>query len=297
MKKCSKCEIVKELNDYPKIGNRCKLCLSEYRKKYKQDNKEAIKEKNKLYYEENKERILEYSKKFHSENKEHYIEYRKNNKESIRKNHDKYKEKNKEKLKEYNQNYREKNKEKLKEYKTTYYLENKDEISEKNKLYYKENKDEIKINRKKYDKEYREKNKEIIIIRNNKWKNKNPDYFNTYVKERFKVDEMFKLSMIIRNSINTTFRYKGFKKSSKTSQILGCSFEEFKLYLESKFEDWMTWENRGLYNGELNCGWDIDHIIPISSAKTEEEAIRLNHYTNLQPLCSKVNRDIKKDKY
>lgn len=28
----------------------------------------------------------------------------------------------------------------------------------------------------------------------------------------------------------------------------------------------------------------------------EEKKFRLNHYTNLQPLCSKVNRDIKKDK-
>ena len=69
-----------------------------------------------------------------------------------------------------------------------------------------------------------------------------------------------------------------------------------KLYLESKFEPWMNWENRGLYNGEFNHGWDIDHIIPISSAETEEDLIKLNHYTNLQPLCSKVNRNIKKNK-
>ena len=39
----------------------------------------------------------------------------------------------------------------------------------------------------------------------------------------------------------------------------------------------------------------MDHIIPISIAETEEDIIRLNHYTNLQPLCSKVNRDIKRD--
>jgi len=77
-------------------------------------------------------------------------------------------------------------------------------------------------------------------------------------------------------------------------EILGCDIDNFKSYLESKFEDWMTWENRGLYNGEFNYGWDIDHIIPVSSAKTEEELLLLNHYTNLQPLCSKINRDIKK---
>ena len=58
----------------------------------------------------------------------------------------------------------------------------------------------------------------------------------------------------------------------------------------------MTWENRGLYNGEFNFGWDLDHIIPISTAKTEEDVIRLNHYTNFQPLCSHVNRNIKKNK-
>jgi len=43
-------------------------------------------------------------------------------------------------------------------------------------------------------------------------------------------------------------------------------------------------------------GKNLDYIIPISSTKTEEEILKLNHYTNLQPLCSKVNRDIKKNK-
>jgi hypothetical protein len=56
----------------------------------------------------------------------------------------------------------------------------------------------------------------------------------------------------------------------------------------------MTWKNYGKYNGELEYGWDIDHIIPLCSAINEEELIKLNHFTNLQPLCSKVNRDIKR---
>jgi hypothetical protein len=65
--------------------------------------------------------------------------------------------------------------------------------------------------------------------------------------------------------------------------------------LENKFEPWMNWDNQGRYNGEFDYGWDIDHIIPLSSAKNEEDIIKLSHYSNLQPLCSKVNRDIKKD--
>jgi hypothetical protein len=55
----------------------------------------------------------------------------------------------------------------------------------------------------------------------------------------------------------------------------------------------MSWDNYGLYNGQLNYGWDIDHIIPLYSAEKEVDVLRLNHYTNLQPLCSKVNRDLK----
>ena len=109
-----------------------------------------------------------------------------------------------------------------------------------------------------------------------------------------KNDYLYRLTNNIRDLIYKSIKNKGYTKKSRTSEILGCS--EFRLYIESKFEDWMTWENKGLYNGELNCGWDIDHIIPLSGAITEEDVIRLNHYTNLQPLCSKVNRDIKKDK-
>jgi len=88
----------------------------------------------------------------------------------------------------------------------------------------------------------------------------------------------------------------GYKKESNTYNILGCSYEQFILHIESKFEPWMNWDNYGLYNGEFNYGWDIDHIIPVSSVRTEEDIINVNHYTNLQPLCSKINREIKKHK-
>ena len=57
----------------------------------------------------------------------------------------------------------------------------------------------------------------------------------------------------------------------------------------------MNWENKGKYNGELYYGWDLDHIIPLSNAINEKDIVKLNHFSNLQPLCSKINRDIKKD--
>jgi hypothetical protein len=115
---------------------------------------------------------------------------------------------------------------------------------------------------------------------------------------KMKTDIVYRLKFGFTRRLNKSLKRGKFVKS-KTIPLLdsiGCSFEYFKIYLESKFEDWMSWENRGLYNGELNYGWDIDHIIPSSSALTEDNVIKLNHYTNLQPLCSKVNRDIKKFK-
>ena len=105
-----------------------------------------------------------------------------------------------------------------------------------------------------------------------------------------------RLKLCIRNLINKSFKKRGYTKKSKTHEIIGCSFEDFKIYLESKFEPWMNWENRGKISDELNYGWDLDHIIPLSSAKNEEDIIRLNHHTNFQPLCSYTNRYIKRNK-
>ena len=117
-----------------------------------------------------------------------------------------------------------------------------------------------------------------------------------YTKNRRKTDVLFNLRENIRTSIGNSFRNNGYTKKSRTSEILVCSFDEFKSYIELLFKECMNWDNKALYNGELNYGWDLDHIIPISSNKNEDDIINLNHYTNFQPLCSKVNRDIKKDK-
>ena len=37
---------------------------------------------------------------------------------------------------------------------------------------------------------------------------------------------------------------------------------------------------------------------PIKNITEEQKSdvIKLNHYTNLQPLCSKINRDVKRNK-
>lgn len=148
---------------------------------------------------------------------------------------------------------------------------------------------------KEYKKNWREKNREKYLETareyNKKWRSNNPGYSNSYHKKRKKEDDSFKLITNLRSLININLKKQGFSKNSKTFEILGCSFEEFKTYIESKFELWMNWENQGKNTGEYNHTWQLDHIIPISSALTEEEIKKLNHYTNFQPLCSKKNRE------
>ncbi len=169
----------------------------------------------------------------------------------------------------------------------------------------KNNKDKVNsIERKKYNAKWREANKEKIALQVRNYYLENKEYLKevgksariTNYQRRLEKEPLFAMKEAIRSNIRRTFNNKSIKKNTSTESILGCSYEEFKIYLESKFESWMNWENRGLYNGELNYGWDVDHIIPMSLAETEEDVLRLNHYSNLQPLCSKVNRDIKKDK-
>lgn len=188
---------------------------------------------------------------------------------------------NKTKIKEYKKSYREKNRDTLIEIDKKYYQDNKELIREKQNNYYLENKDEIR----KIQKNYRDNNRNTLTI-------KNREYAKKYKLSKSN-DNLWKLSSRMRSMIGNSLRSNGYSKSSKTEEILGCSFEDFKLYLESKFDNWMSWDNYGYFNGELNYGWDIDHIIPLDSAKTEEDIIKLNHYTNLQPLCSFINRHVK----
>ena len=94
---------------------------------------------------------------------------------------------------------------------------------------------------------------------------------------------LYNLRCKTHNLIVSAFKRAYTKKSKKTIEIIGCSYEEFKFYIESKFDENMNWDNHGEY-------WEMDHITPLSWAKTEEEVYKLNHYTNFQPLIKEVNK-------
>jgi len=138
---------------------------------------------------------------------------------------------------------------------------------------------------------YREKNPEKVKELNKDWNKKNKRSRNAYVrqyeKNRKKVDIGFKLSKILRTRMWSAL--KSNIKSNKTIELTGCTLIQLKKYIESKFYDHpttnekMNWDNYGV--------WHVDHIIPCAQfdlSDPEQQKICF-HYTNLQPMWGEQN--------
>ena len=153
-----------------------------------------------------------------------------------------------------------------------YNEKNRKEILEKGRkraiIYRETHSEEIKERHKKY----RIKNKEKITKRQNEW-----------CKRKSRTDSVYNLKVRIRQSIKRSLNKKGFERSKSCEKILGCDYETFVNHLLNTYK-----ENYGEeYNNNIKV--HIDHIIPLKTAKTENDIIRLNHYTNLQLLKAEDN--------
>jgi len=146
----------------------------------------------------------------------------------------------------YQKQWRQNNQEKCKDYRKRYNEINKDKKKTAINIYRKQNIDKIRENRRLYERKKRQ------------------------------LDPLYRFSQAIRTRISQSLKVNGFPKNSNTEEILGCDFVFLKKYIENMFEEGMNWSNQGK--------WHFDHIIPICTAKSEEEIVKLNHYTNLRPL-------------
>ena len=138
-------------------------------------------------------------------------------------------------------------------------------------------------------KRYWESNKATIKARRKTHKvdpvNKR-DTHREWERKRLVSDPCYRLAKSLRRRARHAMVGKGGKT---TEELLGCSFEAFKLHLESKFTTGMTWDNYG--------EWEIDHIFPLSKANLNDldEVKRVCHFSNLQPLW-KIDNIIKSNK-
>ncbi len=67
----------------------------------------------------------------------------------------------------------------------------------------------------------------------------------------------------------------------RPSNSVGCSKDTLSRHIEVRFSDGMTWYRYGQ--------WEVDHITPLSAARSLEYLIELCHYSNLQPLWKRDN--------
>jgi len=237
MKICTKCKEEKELINFSK--------RKDSKDGYKNQCKICFGIIKKKYYENNLEKILKYGKQYRNDNSDKLKE-----KDLIRNKN------------EYRKSYQ-------KENGKNYWIKNKELLSIRNKKYREDNIEQIK----EQAKIYYNNNKNGII---KQYVLDNRKKINAYQVQKRKTDALFKLRCCITSNIYGAIKRQGYSKNTKTYQILGCTFEEFKQHLEKQFTEGMTWENQGQ--------WHLDHIYPVSLAKDEQHLIQLNHYTNFQPL-------------
>ena len=152
----------------------------------------------------------------------------------------------------------------------------------KKKKWREENKDKIK--------KWREENKQKMIDDAKKYYQKNKDLIRVkrklYMRLKRKNDPLFNLKQKMRSLVTNSIKNKGFKKEQSSKNIIGCTYNELVAHLENNKFGFKITDKK----------IDIDHIKPLSTAKTKEDVLALNHFKNLQLLPSKYNQHIKSDK-
>lgn len=150
-----------------------------------------------------------------------------------------------------------------------------------------------------YDREYQKRNRVKLTMRNKIRRSDNPAKFIKwqkdwrrnhsvnvrktqckYARSRRARDINFKIRAVLRARLSKFLLMK--KDNERSRYLLGCSIEDFRIYLESKFEPGMSWSNYGRGIGK----WNIDHIMPCSifDLAKHEHIKRCFHFSNMQPL-------------
>jgi len=186
----------------------------------------------------------------------------------------------------YCKQWRETNEEHHREYIAKYKNENKELINSRAKIYYEENKEEC-------------------IRRSDEWKKNNAsyvrEYSTKYFREKRETDFTYVLKNNISRNISISLRKNNRSKQGKsTFAYLPYTIEELKTHIESQFEPWMIWGNRGKYNKKTwddndpsTWKWQLDHIIPHSTfyytSMEDDEFKKCWALENLRPYSAKQN--------
>lgn len=130
---------------------------------------------------------------------------------------------------------------------------------------------------------WRESHKEYMKAYRKEYSENNKEKIRSAYNQRIKTDINFRLRQNLCKRIQRAVAKD--ERTQHTMDLLGCSIDKFKQYLESKFAEGMNWNNYG------KNGWVIDHIIPCASfdLTDKEQQKKCFNYKNLQPLWNADN--------
>ena len=248
-----------------------------------EERKEKARRRTREWYQNNKERKRAYDKEYVKKNKEerraYNLAYKKKHKERLKQQQKEYRSRSEviANKKAYSERYREENKERISAEKAKFYQENKERILEKRRVYREEHGDRIRQRaRELYTPERAAKRK--AYKQRPDVKERQRVVFNEWRKENYQNNIQYKLAYRLRGRMRDAV--KGNYKSGSAVDDLGCTIEEFKVYIENQFQEGMTWDNW------TTDGWHIDHKKQLSNFDlTDREQFKeAAHYTNLQPL-------------
>lgn len=131
-----------------------------------------------------------------------------------------------------------------------------------------------------------DRQKALRISARRNWNVKNRKRIREELRQRRLTDCNLRCLEALRARIACVVRAKNGLKAKKTIELLGCSIPNFRMYLESRFEPGMCWENYGVN------GWHVDHIMPcaIFNLSNPDHQKRCFHFSNLQPMWAVDNR-------
>ena len=250
MKQCSKCKEVKSIEEF------------DARRASADGLSASCKECCKKYKTANKDKIKLRRKKYRKENADRILKYER---ELRLKNKDNPEYKQRKKERDFS--YRQSNKDKLKDRDRKRRFLNKTKFNERSRKYHHANKDRLN----KRAREYQQINKSILMAKK-----------RDYARKRKQSDPFFKLKTTLRGVVRDGIKRYGYRKRSQAHILLGADYQTVIEHLKAT-----AINNYGSY--DPNAKYHIDHKIPCSSAITEEELIKLQHYTNLQYLTPADN--------
>jgi hypothetical protein len=166
--------------------------------------------------------------------------------------------------------YRDKHRVKMLAVHKAYYHANREKAAERIKLFHEANPDY----RRTYNAEFYRRNRTRERKRIMAWQ-----------KQQYETNPLYRLHKNLCSRIHQALKRHRLRKTVRSFEITGCSIEFLAGWLESRFQNGMSWDNQG------RGGWHIDHVIPCSAFDLSDpkQLAQCFNYSNLQPLWEEDN--------